>query len=158
MIDLVEKVAENVKEILYTLRRDIPDFDHFAGGSRRFGYYTKNSDADFFVYASSKNKEKILSTLENIGFVYNGANSYTSELSMMYTFKGIINIGIYNDKRQFNEEKERNDIVARYLTENLEIIKLLQLIKYNSIRGAKNNFQYSGTELFNLIYKLAKEF
>jgi len=152
-IDLIEKFAEIVEQFLASLNLNLTGFDYFPGGSRRFGYHTKTSDVDFFVYY---NDLSILAQeLTEYGFERDCRELHYP--TILYTFRNIIHIGVYTDKHQFLTEKERNNRVARYLTANPEIGKILKLITLRSTErdGVRKVFSYSGTELFNLIDDLA---
>lgn len=148
-IDLVEKLAEFVLQFLANLEGNLPGYDYFSGGSRRFGYHTDESDADFFVY--SNDYALLITTLEDAGFTRGCISLHYP--TTLYTFRNIIHIGVYNDKEHFRMEKERNNRVARYLQAYPEVVKILRIITLRSTNEGvvDKNFSYRGSDLFNIL-------
>lgn len=88
------------------------EWEAFLGGSRRFGYWSEDSDWDLFVFA--RDQRALVDFLEQNGFVAHGDNYALGTFNfVLYKSGGMpfIHVNICESKRIFEGLKEEHDKV-----------------------------------------------
>ena len=132
-MNLSETFYRGIAETMwyYCDKHEIPNF---IGGSRRFEFYTNESDLDIFVYLKDQNIQKHLGEFFDMGFRSDvKSDMYPGEV---LSFHGIIHVAILKDLGSFVLLQKNHDRVAKYLIENITFREFARSLKCRGVKGS----------------------
>lgn len=157
MTHLRENISGAVEIWLDKLSEQFPKFEYFKGGSTRFGYDTKTSDIDYYVYTTSYREFRTY--LESEGFQQHKTSTYSSDSYVL----GNINIVLHTNYGEFSIEQKNNNIIQTLLSNNPDLLVFIKQLREASIkedRGGwvQNVFTYSGSNIFKILLKCGNDY
>ena len=117
----------------------------FIGGSRRFGWYNKDSDIDIFIYTPSKTIQKIDKFLISEGFSRNNdtALMYETWFLQFSDSHHLIHINITDAKYQYSKLKSEHDKLEKFLEKKSELKAM--------IKSIKKEYNIKGKDIYRLL-------
>ena len=137
-------------------KHNIKGFDYFLGGSYRFGYNIRQSDIDYFVWC--EDPHSFIQILKDNDF-QEVQNKSRYENTITLTLNDLIHVGVFNIKEVYEIEKRRNEEIFQMLKSNKELKAFVKLLKILSEARSdkKDQFVYSGSRLFDMIYTVFED-
>jgi len=124
---MINKIREIVED---EMTRE--ELSFFLGGSRRFGWYRRNSDLDYFILIKpSWNIEQFINIFIKYQIPPFFLPNYTMNISEQYSiFGGLIHLNFMHRIKDWKELRIEHEEIERFLQKNIkrkgEIKKLIE--------------------------------
>ena len=131
----------NLSEIFYTSIKDAMryycntyEIPNFIGGSRRFKFYTNESDLDIFICLKDSNYQKHLNEFFDMGFrLDTKSDMYPGEV---LSFHGIIHVAILKNLDSFTTLQENHILISELLNQNKNFRDFARFLKCRGVKGS----------------------
>jgi len=114
---MINKIKEIVED---EMTREGLSF--FLGGSRRFGWYRRNSDLDYFILIKpSWNIEQFINVFIRYQILPDSLQSYTMEISEQYSiFGGLVHFNFMHQIKDWRDLRIEHGEIERFLQKNIK--------------------------------------
>lgn len=106
----------------------------FQGGSRRFGWVTKYSDWDYFVYIHPNIRVIVIKALAMFG-IKEVKNDYSHVGSLYGNESETIHVCIFNDQDEWRMARDEHIKVEEWLKDKPLIVEYIKQVKFMGIKG-----------------------